>query len=103
MFNIVALHAVMADLLSGDTIHPAVSLPVFATDGSKPSGDKSEINTMKASLQFICLIIDAIRVARARLLADIDTKLRSCARAVKTVCHRCKKQRATICRSQYFV
>ena len=56
-FHIVALQAVMADLLSGDTIHHALNLP--------PSGDKSHINTMKAMLQLRWLIIDEISMVSA--------------------------------------
>ena len=40
------------------------------------------MNTVKALLQLRWLIIDEIRMVSARLLADVDTKLRSCARAV---------------------
>ena len=65
-FHIVALQAVMADLLSGDTIHHALNLPVFGKNGSKPSEDKSEINTMRGILQLRWLIIDEISMVRAR-------------------------------------
>ena len=40
------------------------------------------MNTMKALLHLRWLIIDEIRMVSARLLADVGTKLRSCARAV---------------------
>ena len=49
---------------------------------SKPAGDKGDIKTMKASLQLRWLIIDEIHMVSARLLADVDTKLRNYARAV---------------------
>ena len=81
-FHIVALQAVMADLLSGDTIHHTFNLPVLGKNGSKPSGDKSEINTMKAMLQFRLLIIDGISMVRAQFIAHLDTNMRSVARAV---------------------
>ena len=64
--HIVALQAVMADLLSGDTIHHALNLPVFGKNGPTPSGDRSEIKTIKASLQLRWLIIDEICMASAR-------------------------------------
>ena len=73
--RIVALQAVMAVFMSGDTIHNALILPVFGKNGSKPFGDKSEMKTVKAILQLRWLIIDG-------MLADKDTKLRSVARAV---------------------
>ena len=50
-FPIVALQAVMADVLSGDTIHHAFNIPVFGRNVSKPIGDKSDMKTMKAILQ----------------------------------------------------
>ena len=81
-FQIVALQAVMADLLPGDTIHHAFNLTVFGKSGSKPAGDNGDINTMKGMLQLRCLIMDEISMVSARLLADVDTKLRSFAKAV---------------------
>ena len=52
------------------------------TKNSKPAGDKRDLNTMKAVLRLRWLIIDEINMVCARLLADIDTTLRSFARAV---------------------
>ena len=80
-FQIVALQAVMADLLSGDTIHHAFNLLVFGKKGSKPVGDKGGLNTMKGILQLRCLIIDEITMVGARQFADINPKLISFARA----------------------
>ena len=39
-FQIVSLQAVMADLLSGDTIHHAFNIPVIGRHVSKSIGDK---------------------------------------------------------------
>ena len=89
--------------VSGDTIHHAFDLPVFGKNGSTPSGDKSEIQTMKASLQLRWFIIDETSMVSARLLADIDTTLRSFARAVDPYVTDATTTRATICGSQYFV
>ena len=69
-------------MLLGDTIHHAFNLPVFGENVSNPAGDKGDIKTMKAIFQLRWLIIDEIRMVSARLLADVDTKLRSFARAV---------------------
>ena len=80
--EIVALQVVMVDLLSGETIHHAFSIPVFGTNVSTPTGDTGDMKTMKPSLQLRWLIIDEICMVSARLLADVDTKLRSFARAV---------------------
>ena len=96
--QVVALQAVMADLLSGDTIHHVFNLPVFGKSGSKPAGDKGDLDTMKAILQLLCLIIDEIRMVSARLLADVDTKLRSFARAVDPYV-KDSKTNAACCRS----
>ena len=96
-FQIVALQAVVADLLSGDTIHHAFNLPVFGKSGSEPAGDKGDLNTMKAILQLRWLIIDQVSMVSARLLADIDAKLRSFARVVDPYVK--DEKSATICRS----
>ena len=64
--HIVALQVVMADLLSRDTSHHSLNLPIFGQNGPKPSGDKSESNTMKAMFQFRWLVIDETIMVIAR-------------------------------------
>ena len=47
-----------------------------------PQGSKTDIDNAKAVLQYRWIIIDEIRMVSAKLLADIDTQLRSLARDV---------------------
>ena len=84
-FQIVAMQAVMADLLEGDTIHHALNIPVYGRNCStRPTqqGSKKDIDYAKAVLQYRWLIIDEISMVSATLLAEIDMKLRSLARDV---------------------
>ena len=84
-FQLVALQAVMADLLKGDTIHHAFNIPVFGKNYSTrepPQGSKKDIDNAKAVLQYRWIIIDDISMVSAKLQADIDTKIRSLARDV---------------------
>ena len=84
-FQIVAMQAVMADLLEGDTIHHAFNIPVFGKNFStRPvqRGSKKDMELAKAVLQYRWLIIDEISMVSAKLLADVDMKLRSLARDV---------------------
>ena len=78
-FQIVAFQAVMADLLGGDTVHHALNIGVFGKQFQRREGsnDSKSLDVMKAVLQLRWLIIDEISMVSARLLADIDLKLRS--------------------------
>ena len=81
-FQIVALQAVMADLLEGDTIHHALNLPVCGNTASTHSQESLKHEEVaKQLLQWRWLIIDEIRMVSARLLADVDCKLRALAGA----------------------
>ena len=79
----VALQAVMADLLGGDTIHHALNIPVYGKTLKRTEGfqEKADSDVMKAISQLRWLIIDEISMVSARLLADIDQKLRDFHRA----------------------
>ena len=83
-FQVVALQIVMADLLSGDTIHHALSIPIYGKHVYTKEGtsEKNDLETMKTILQLRWLIIDEISMVSARLLADVDQKLRFYARGV---------------------
>ena len=79
------MQAVMPELLEGDTIHHAFNTPVFGRNCStRPvqSGSRKEMEIAKAVLQYRWLIIDEISMVSAKLLADVDMKLRSLARDV---------------------
>jgi DNA replication protein DnaC len=81
-FHIVALQAVMADLLGGDTIHHALNLPAFGRTTATQSVDlRKQQEVAKQLLQLRWLIIDEINMVSARLLAGIYCKLRALARA----------------------
>ena len=78
-FQIVAFQAVMADLLGGDTVHHALNIGIFdkCFKSREGSNEKKSLDVMKSVLQLRWLIIDEISMVSARLLADIDLKLRS--------------------------
>mgnify|MGYP003323788527 CR=1 FL=1 len=83
--QIAAMQAVVADLLEGYTIHHTFKLPVFGKSFStRPAqhGSKTDLDIAKAVLQCRWLIIDEISMVSAKLLAEVDTKLRSLARDV---------------------
>ena len=80
-FQIVALQAVMADLLGGDTIHHALNLPVYGKQNTNSLELRKQQEMAKQLLQCRWLIIDEISMVSARLLADLDCKLRSLSRA----------------------
>ncbi len=85
-FQVVALQAVMAALLGGDTIHHALGIPCF---GRRTSSDGVD-NTMtvaKRVLRWRWLIVEEISMVSAKLLASIDQKLRSVVRAYDTQKH----------------
>ncbi len=67
-FHIVAFQAVMADSLSGDTIHHALNIGIFgkAFPRREGSNEKKALDTMKAALQLRWLIIDEISMVSAR-------------------------------------
>ena len=83
-FQIVALQAVMADQLGGDTIHHACGIPVFNRGNSADSSAQRQMDVAKRVLQWRWLIIDEISMVSARLLADVDVKLRSTVRQLGT-------------------
>ena len=60
-YNIVALQAVMADLLEGDTIHHAFNMPVYGRHVStRPieQGSRKYIEHLKTVLEYRWLVID---------------------------------------------
>ena len=71
----------MADLLEGDAIHHASNLPVLGKATSTNSNARKHEEVAEQLLQWGWLIIDESSMASARLLADIDCKLRALARA----------------------
>ena len=83
-YQVVALQAVMADLLGGDTIHHACGIGVFSRGASVENQAQKQVEVAKRVLQWRWLIIDEISMVSAKLLAEIDVKLRSTVRQVGT-------------------
>ena len=81
-YQVVALQAVMAQLMGGDTIHHACGIPAFKKGTDDDSARASQQSIAKRVLQWRWLIIDEISMVSARLLADVDMKLRSVVRDV---------------------
>ena len=82
-FQIVALQAVMADLLEGDTIHHACGIPAFRKQ-AEAADVQQHMEVAKRVLQWRWLIIDEISMVSAKLLAEIDVKLRGVVREIGT-------------------
>ena len=84
-FQVVALQAVMAAQLDGDTIHHAlgISPPHHAQEPGKQTTKQQDV--AKRVLQWRWLIIDEISMVSARLLADVDLKLRDVVRRIGTL------------------
>ena len=71
-FQIVALQAVMAELLGGDTIHHACGIPVFNGRECHDEDLQTHLAIAKRVLQWRWLIIDEISMVSATLLAELD-------------------------------
>ena len=83
-YQIVALQAVMAELLGGDTIHHACGIPVFNGRECHDEDLNNQLTVAKRVLQWRWLIIDEISMVSAKLLAELDVKLRRVVREVGT-------------------
>ena len=83
-FQIVALQAVMADLLGGDTIHHACGIPVFSKGETHDEDLQRHMDVAKRVLQWRWLIIDEVSMVSAKLLAEMDVKLRRVVRDIGT-------------------
>ena len=81
-FQIVALQAVMAELLGGDTIHHACGIPAFRKFADNEDLMQTQMEVAKRVLQWRWLIIDEISMVSAKLLAEVDVKLRSVIREI---------------------
>ena len=75
-FQIVALQAVMADLLKGDTIHHACGIPVRKKGSDGDVVIQSDKSVAEKSLYWKWLLIDEFGMVGASLLAEVDMKLR---------------------------
>ena len=75
-FQIVSLQAVMAQLLRGDTIHHACGTPAFGNKECPEEDLQRHMDVAKKVLQWRWLFIDEISMVSAKLLAEMDVKLR---------------------------
>ena len=76
-FQVVAFQAAMAQLIGGDTIHHACGIPVFTKGDEVDQAAASQQTVAKRALQWRWLLIDEVSMVSARLLAQLDVKLRS--------------------------
>ena len=84
-FQVVALQAVMADLLGGDTTHHACGIPAFKKFESRDEELQKHAEVAKRVLQWRWRIIDEISMVSAKLLAEVDMKLRGIVRDIGTL------------------
>ena len=83
-FQVVALQAVMAEQLGGDTIHHACGIPVNRRGEGNEEQVQKQQDIAKRVLQWRWLIIDEISKVSAELLATVDVKLRDAIRRIGT-------------------
>lgn len=97
-FNIVALQAVMATALGGETLHHVAGINPFISTEGKTSSEKNQSseNLAKRHMASRWIIIDEISMVSAKLLADVDMKLRD---AVAQTAHSYKVDRKGLTRS----
>ena len=86
-YQVVALQAVMADQLGGDTIHHACGIPVRRRGENSEHTSQKQMEIAKRILQWRWLIIDEISMVSAKLFAEIDVKLRGLVGQVGTQKH----------------
>jgi DNA replication protein DnaC len=79
-YQMVALQAVMAQLLGGDTIHHAVGINPFHVKqdtSSQQKNQRKQSDVAKRVMRWRWLFIDEISMVSAKLLAEVDMKLRA--------------------------
>ena len=87
-FQMVALQAVMAQMLEGDTIHHALGINPFgnkADPKSAQKGSQRQTEVANRVMHWRWLFIDEISMVGAKLLAEVDMKLRSIMSDVETM------------------
>ena len=75
-YQVIALQAVMADLLKGDTIHHACGIPVRKKGADGEMVIQSHKDVAEKSLYWKWLLIDEFGMVGSSLLAEVDMKLR---------------------------
>ena len=87
-FQMMALQAVMAQLLEGDTIHHACGINPFGVKNDPKAAQKAsqkQVETAARIMQWRWLFIDEISMVGAKLLAEVDMKLRTVMSDVATM------------------
>ena len=87
-FQMMALQAVMAQLLEGDTIHHACGINPFGVKNDPKVAQKAsqkQVETAARIMQWRWLFIDEISMVGAKLLAEVDMKLRTVMSDVATM------------------
>ena len=74
-YQVMALQAVMAELLNGDTIHHACGIPIRKTAADGDVVIQTNRDVAEKCLYWKWLLIDEFGMVGADLLAEIDTKL----------------------------
>lgn len=85
-FQTVALQAVMAEQLDGDTLHHAVGIPCFGQSEDE-RWEQKQTEVAQRVARWRWLIIDEISMISAKLLAQTDVKLRDTTRRLHTHKH----------------
>jgi hypothetical protein len=75
-YQVIALQAVMADLLKGDTIHHACGIPVRKKGSDGEMVIQNHKDVAEQSLYWRWLLIDEFGMVGSSLLAEVDMKLR---------------------------
>ena len=79
-YQMVALQAVMAQLLGGDTIHHALGINPFGVAPGEKAAQRAaqrQATVAERVMQWRWLFIDEISMVSAKLLAEVDMKLRA--------------------------
>ena len=79
-YIMVALQAVMAQLLCGDTIHHALGINPFGASRSAQASQRAaqrQTTVAERVMQWRWLFLDEISMVSAKLLAEMDMKLRA--------------------------
>lgn len=87
-YQMAALQAVTAQLLSGDTLHHACGITPFGgaeTEKAKGKTAQKQTDVAQRVQQWRWLFIDEVSMVSAQLLAEIDAKLRTIMTEVNTL------------------
>ena len=85
-YKVIALQATMAAQVEGDTIHHALHIRKGGSFSKGGAGTSDGLQRLaKEMVLWKWLIIDEISMVSARLLSEIDSRLRCAARSIGTM------------------